>query len=226
MNSPESELHGCIPMRLTHKATDGPTNGLAIAIGPVIEAFAKVCKLSLTQASTDVARFAKRTRFRRKPKMGAMDVENAFWAMRKRLCLARIEKMANRFPKILRTFGVSVKALILILDLIWEDNFFVALGPLGPIFGRVLGCTMGNITSMPLCRVYYFCSLEEAMNIMGIKKFIYCKSGGDDALCITWEEEDLREFQKILNELPDGWSYELRLPNEEGKLSFFDVMLE
>ena len=61
---------------------------------------------------------------------------------------------------------------------------------------------------------------------MGIKKFIYCKSGGDDALCITWEEEDLREFQKILNELPDGWSYELRLPNEEGKLSFFDVMLE
>ena len=223
---PNKPITKTVPIRLTHKATDGPTNGLAEAVGPVFEAFAKVCKLSLTQASTDVAAFVNKYRFRSKPGMGALDVENAFWAMRKELCIWRIERLSRRFPEILEFFGISLRALTAVLDVIWEDNFFVAMGPLGPIFGRVLGCTMGNITSMPLCRVYYFCSLEEAIGQVGRGGFIYCKSGGDDALCLVWDEEDLRRLHRELNELPDGWSYEMRLPDEEGKLSFFDVMLE
>ena len=133
--------------------------------------------------------------------------------------------LARRFPEILEFFGITLKALLAVVEVIWEDNFFVAMGPWGPIFGRILGCTMGNITSMPLCRVYYFCSLEEAMNEVGMDKFIYCKSGGDDALCLVWEEEDLLNLHRELNALPDGWNYELRLPSDDGMLPFFDVEL-
>ena len=105
--------------------------------------------------------------------------------MIKRLCLERIRRLANRFNNILQFFGITCDALILILDLIWEDNFFIALGPLGPIFGRVLGCTMGNVVSMPLCRIYYFTSREEALNLVGMFRFFYAKSGGRFVFCVV-----------------------------------------
>ena len=199
-----------IPLRLTHKATCGPTAGLAEIIGPILENLASCCKLALTQASEDVAEFLAKVIFTEKPAFGAVDVNDAFWAMAKKTCLQRVRRLANRYPEILQSFGITPDGLIAAIELIWEDNFFVALGANGPIHGRINGCTMGNIISMALCRIYYFCSLEEAINKVGKEKFIYVKSGGDDALILAWKETDIEELITQLNLLPDNWTYELR----------------
>ena len=74
-----------------------------------------------------------------------------------------------------------------------------------------------------LCRIYYFC-LKEAINKVGKEKFIYVKSGGDDALILAWKETDIEELITQLNLLPDNWTYELRKP-ENGSLPFFDTRL-
>ena len=213
-----------IPLRLTHKATCGPTAGLAEIIGPILENLTSCCKLALTQASEDVAEFLAKVIFTEKPAFGAVDVNDAFWAMAKKTCLQRVRRLANRYPEILQSFGITPDGLIAAIELIWEDNFFVALGANGPIHGRINGCTMGNIISMALCRIYYFCSLEEAINKVGKEKFIYVKSGGDDALILAWKETDIEELITQLNLLPDNWTYELRKP-ENGSLPFFDTRL-
>ena len=46
-----------LPLRMTHKATCGPTAALAEIIGPILEALANCCLLSLSQASSDIAKF-------------------------------------------------------------------------------------------------------------------------------------------------------------------------
>ena len=212
-----------LPIRLTHKATEGPTAGLAEIIGPILECLAALCCLALCQASSDVAFFLRKFRFSKKPAIAAIDVENAFWAMRKKMCLERVATLARRFPEVLESFGITVRGLVVALDLIWEDNFFIALSQFGPLFGRVLGCTMGNVISMPSCRIYYFSSIDEALDRVGRWKFIYCKSGGDDALLLAWETEDIDLLHATLNDLDDGWTYELRKPSVGGHLPFFDV---
>ena len=178
-----------IPLRLTHKATTGPTSGIAEITGAVLESLASCCKLALTQASEDVAEFFARIKFRSKPAMGAVDVTDAFWAMSKKICLRRVRKLAERYPQVLDAYGITCNALVAAINLIWDDNFFVAMGKNGPIHGRINGCTMGNVISMALCRIYYFCSLEEAINLVGKEKFIYAKSGGDDALIVARDEQ-------------------------------------
>ena len=77
------------------------------------------------------------------------------------------------------------------------------MGRHGPIHGRINGCTMGNVISMALCRIYYFSSLEEAIEAVGPNKFIYAKSGGDDALIVAWRDEDIDMLLTQLNALPD-----------------------
>ena len=96
------------------------------------------------------------------------------------------------------------------------------------MFGVILGCAMGNVVSMPLCRIYYFSSLNEALDLAGRQNFIYCKSGGDDAILIAWNEQAIERMHACLNELPDGWTYELRKPtltDSVASLPFFDVLL-
>ena len=214
-----------IPLRLTHKATTGPTSGIAEITGAVLESLAGCCKLALTQASEDVAEFFARIKFRSKPAMGAVDVTDAFWAMSKKICLRRVRKLAERYPQVLDAYGITCNALVAAINLIWDDNFFVAMGKNGPIHGRINGCTMGNVISMALCRIYYFCSLEEAINLVGKEKFIYAKSGGDDALIVAWDEASIDSLMKALNDLPDNWQYEIRKPDNNG-LPFFDTLLK
>ena len=78
------------------------------------------------------------------------------------------------------------------------------MGPNGPMYGKINGCTMGNVISMALCRIYYFCSLEEAINAIGTEKFLYVKSGGDDALILAWTKGTIPKLIDVLNNLPDN----------------------
>ena len=78
---------------------------------------------------------------------------------------------------------------------------------------------------MALCRIYYFCSLEEAITLTGAHNFVYAKSGGDDALVIAWNKGTIERLIQTLNQLPDNWKYEYRPPDTQGNLPFFDCNL-
>ena len=71
----------------------------------------------------------------------------------------------------------------------------------------------------------HFCSLEEAIDTIGTEKFLYVKSGGDDALILAWTKGTIPKLIDVLNNLPDNWHYEYRPPDEEGNLPFFDCNL-
>ena len=118
---------------MTHKATCGPTAAIAEIIGPILEALANCCQLSLTQASNDIARFCAAYDFALEIEFGALDVTDAFWQMSKPICLNRVRRLFRRYPQSGLVFGISEDALIKAIDLIWNDNFFTALGPNGPI---------------------------------------------------------------------------------------------
>ena len=169
----------------SHKAIEGPTAAIAEIIGPILECLSALCCLALAQASFDIALFLRKFKFSSKLAFAAIEVENAFWAMIKEKCLQRVKDLALRFPEVLNFYGITVDGLILALELIW-DNFFVAMTQFGPLYGTILGCTMGNVVSMPLCRISYFSSLNEALDMAGRHNFLYGKSGGDDAILIAW----------------------------------------
>lgn len=224
----EAERTGTIPtlpLRMTHKATCGPTAALAEIIGPVLEALANCCQLSLSQASCDIAKFCAAYDFALNIEFGAIDVTDAFWQMSQNICLERVRKLFRRYPQTEAIFGITEEALIKTIKLIWNDNFFSALGTKGPIYGKINGCTMGNVISMALCRIYYFSSLEEAINLVGPSRFVYAKSGGDDALIIAWDKTSIEKLMRTLNELPDNWNYEFRAPDANHSLSFFDCQI-
>ena len=216
-----------LPLRLTHKATCGPSSAVAEIIAPILEKLAALCKLSLTQASIDVADFLFRHTFPKKPAFAALDVVDAFWQMNKTTCLRRVRNLVRKFPQALTSFGITENALIEAIDLVWNDNLFAAMGPNDrTLFGKILGCTMGSMISMALCRIYYFTSLSEAIDIVGKDRLVWLKSGGDDALVVAWNEETIDYLLRTLNDLDDNWKYELRKPNDRNELSFFDLKLK
>ena len=218
---------GTIPLRLTHKATCGPTSAVAEIIAPILEKLASLCKLSLTQASADVAEFLFRHSFTSKPAFAALDVVDAFWQMNKETCLKRVRMLVRRYPQVLASFGITENALIEAIDLVWNDNLFAAMGPDNKtLYGKILGCTMGSMISMALCRIYYFTSLIEAIDTIGANELVWLKSGGDDALVIAWKDNTIDLLLDTLNNLDDNWRYELRKPDPNGTLSFFDLDLK
>lgn len=67
-----------LPLRLTHKATCGPSSAIAEIIAPILERLASLCQLSLTQASADVAEFLFKHKFLKKPAFAARLVCGSF----------------------------------------------------------------------------------------------------------------------------------------------------
>ena len=64
--------------------------------------------------------------------------------------------MADDNPEILEFFVVAWETLELALRVVLQDNFFVASAFSSPaLYGRFVGCTMGNVVSKALCEIYY-----------------------------------------------------------------------